>query len=375
MPVQPLQAFPASAKLRGDDLPPGTAGESVAGEDEQARVSRHERAEKRSRLGPSAHSSQREGGTPSHSRIRQTHNQGANSPYYGAGIHKGTWSAKLIAAETRLDGKYSDSEVEAAEAWDKAAMKDRGSLAHGGNLSRESMSSLKFSTVAEEEATVAAAEQAQFSVTMVAESAVEDTLTYAHTRQQQNVSKTSQYYGVSRATSKNGTKKWQALFRQGGERKLSILFDSEMEAALAWDAAARTHRGVLAHGGTFGLKHMTAWLNFPTAAERAGSHKSQDVSHAVKSAAVAVENAASSNDLDGSRVPPATLIPVAGTLRAVEQQEQCEATSAIWIDPSAGPQEVQQQKMSMPSPSKTPGAAATGGLREPSIRTLARTLC
>ena len=32
--VQPFQAFPASAKLRGDDLPPGTAGESVAGEDE-----------------------------------------------------------------------------------------------------------------------------------------------------------------------------------------------------------------------------------------------------------------------------------------------------------------------------------------------------
>ena len=87
--------------------------------------------------------------------------------------------------------------------------------------------------------------------------------TYAYTRQQRNLGKTSEFYGVSKNSAK-----WHALFRYGGETKLSQYFRTAMGAAKAWDAATRKHRGADAHGGRIRRDHF-AWLNFPTAAEQA----------------------------------------------------------------------------------------------------------
>ena len=94
---------------------------------------------------------------------------------------------------------------------------------------------------------------------------------YARIRQQENEGTSSEYYGVSKHSTR-----WRATIKCEGEVKLMKMFDSESEAAQVWDAAARKHRGALAHGGSNGGSNggraaHTSWLNFPTAAEQAAA--------------------------------------------------------------------------------------------------------
>ena len=93
---------------------------------------------------------------------------------------------------------------------------------------------------------------------------------YALSRKHHNQGRTSEYFGVSKLQ-----KKWMAKLSCAGVSRLNSLYDSEVRAADAWDAAARKHRGALAHGGRNGVGKITAWLNFPTAAESAAIESEQ----------------------------------------------------------------------------------------------------
>eukprot|EP01051_Picozoa_sp_SAG22_P007946 SAG22_NODE_578_length_8958_cov_5.402980_4_plen_975_part_00 len=95
---------------------------------------------------------------------------------------------------------------------------------------------------------------------------------YARTRQQRNQGRSSEYFGVTKNASKHrATIDWRAYLMDNGQTVLERRFATELEAARAWDAAARRHWGSGAHGrrrnrGGTGLKQV--WLNFPTQEEQ-----------------------------------------------------------------------------------------------------------
>ena len=91
---------------------------------------------------------------------------------------------------------------------------------------------------------------------------------YARSRQQHNQDRSSEFFGVLQRS--YTTQFWSARLKHGGVVVLESLFESEDEAALAYDAAARKHRRAAAHGVKT-ANQFVSWLNYPTAAERAAA--------------------------------------------------------------------------------------------------------
>ena len=94
-----------------------------------------------------------EGGTPSHSHIRQAHNSGRASEFYGINcIADGRWLARLYHGGDLVFYEKFDNESEGAEALDNAAREHRGADAHGGTHTSNGRTSWLNYPTAEEQA-------------------------------------------------------------------------------------------------------------------------------------------------------------------------------------------------------------------------------
>ena len=183
-----------------------------------------------------------------------------------------------------------------------------------------------------------------------ASAAKDATQAYARSRRHQNRDRSSEHYGVSYCSADG---RWRTSLVHRGQKKLDEKFDIESVAAEVWDAAARKHRGILAHGGKFKL-------NFPTAAERAAA-----AALGLTKGRTTYEPARASRDVEAPE--PARR---AGTQSVELTFSEVASSTAAPVD-----QQVESMNVEQPSASSRTVCTATGQTPAASVTTAGRIEC
>ena len=162
--------------------------------------------------------------------------------------------AACVARQRTRHLERADDERETARAFDTAVRQRRASDEH-------SMINVRSGTSWLRPLNLATTEMEAQDVDMGAALTKDDTTVAATASERQG---SSEFVGVS--WSKKGRKKWMAQITRDGKKQHVGSFDSEREAALAFDTAARGLRGNDAHGGRSAGK-LWLRLNFPSRRE------------------------------------------------------------------------------------------------------------